>query len=115
MSLNPGGPRINTGEDVTKLFRVEVIRVLYVLAEDYADARHSGQYWSADEDPISVSAVEVSSFKEVDPEWKEARPYGGDGKKTVRQILEEPELEEGPKPYVDPPEQQKFNFEGPSC
>ncbi len=76
-----------------RLYRVTVEQVLYVLADDEAEARDVAGYCEIDEDPV-VFATEVDSESQIDHDWKNARPYTSethkgyaDGDPTCEQIL----------------------------
>lgn len=90
-----------------KLYRVEVVTSLYVLAEDERDARDLGSSHAREEDAASVSACLVNDLREIDPEWRRSLPYGGDGEKTCVEILTQlPHGELAPKP--EDPNQKKL-------
>lgn len=94
------------GKSKMKLYRVEVVKVAYVLAEDGREAELDGQSFASDEEPADVVVDEVTNLDNVEGDWKDSLPYGGSEDLTIRQWFEKPEE---PKPY-DHPDQMKFNF-----
>lgn len=93
-----------------KLFRVEITKVVYMLAEDERDAELDGSGYACDEDAANVMVDEVRTLDDVDGDWKDALPYGGEEDLTVRQWFERPEE---PVSFIDPPEQLRIDFSGP--
>ena len=90
------------------LYRVEVTKVIYVLAENKQEAEDDGPDHAEQESGYEeVFATEATDFVAIEKEWKDSIPYGGDrdDQMTIREFFERP-LE--PQPYVDPPEQQKL-------
>jgi hypothetical protein len=88
-----------------KLFRVEVSKVIYVLAENEAEAEFDAPGHAEEESSADVFVSEANTFEAVESEWRDALPYGSDGDMTIRQFFERAEE---PKPFVDPPEQQRL-------
>lgn len=89
-----------------QLYRVEVSFVMFVLAEDNYSARDLARQYAHDESPDEAFASLVTKPTEIDPEWRNALPYGGTDDKTCTQILT-PEPEPEP-PYEDPNQQKLF-------
>ena len=80
-----------------KLFKVSVEVEFYMMAEDSLSAR-----WKADDfaeealrdgGGIMAHVSEVKDFTSISPEWMESLPYGGDGKRTIKEILEADKVE----------------------
>jgi hypothetical protein len=90
-----------------KLYRVEVMKVLYVLAESEHEADLDAQQYANDADAEDVFVSEAKSLDEVDPQWRDALPYGTNDDVTIEKWFERPEE---PQPFVDPPEQMRFEF-----
>jgi hypothetical protein len=90
-----------------KLFRVEVTKVVYILAEDERQAELSGAGYASDESVEDVLVDEARALDHVDSDWKDSIPYGGDESLTVREWFNKPEE---PAPFVDPPEQKRLDF-----
>jgi len=90
-----------------KLFRAEVTKVVYLLADDLREAELEAEsYADQDGSEAEILVSPVTGPGQVDPGWLEARPFGGpdeDGR-TVREILEP----EPPAPLADPPGQARF-------
>lgn len=89
-----------------KLFRVEVTKVIYMLAEDEGYAALDGPMHAMEEHGDGdVFVTEAENLQAVEEDWRDALPYGGEGDQTIRQYFNQPEE---PKPFVDPPEQKKL-------
>lgn len=56
------------------LYRVEVERVLYVLAEDESEAEDIARGNERDAEP-DTHASEVEGIEDVPPDWRDARPF----------------------------------------
>jgi hypothetical protein len=93
-------------DPVKKLYRVEVSFVMFVLAEDDYRARDLARQYANDESPDEAFATQVLDPSHIDPEWRNALPYGGTDDKTCVQILT-PEPGSEP-PYEDPNQQKLF-------
>lgn len=86
-----------------KLYRVEIERVFYVLAEDEREAERETELTYAredDTDPDCVMATEVTKISTVPEEWLRSRPWGGDddSKQTIQDWWQE---NHQPPPFKD--------------
>jgi hypothetical protein len=71
------------------LHKVEITRIIYVLAENKQKAEREAIWNEKDEEPVSVYVSEVKAKDAVDEEWLTCYPYGDDNcNSTVAQILE---------------------------
>jgi len=73
-----------------KLFRVTIENVLYVVAPDELSAVAVAQTCATDElehAEIIARAIKPGDITYVDPDWRDAPPYGGDGETTCAQIV----------------------------
>lgn len=70
-----------------KLYEVNV--KYYVLAEDEDGATMMPSGFD-----LSACDVDVWEAESLDVAWKDALPFGGDGKKTCGQIMEEQQAEQ---------------------
>jgi hypothetical protein len=70
-----------------KLYVVDVTHTVYVVAEDPQEADRTARRGIREygDDPI-CSASEVKDGP-IDPDWRDAVPYGGEDERTVSQIL----------------------------
>ena len=74
-----------------KLFDVEACIRLIVVARSEREAERIATDNLVDElDGAHVLASEVSSIDNVDPEWKDALPYGAHDERTVREWVSWP-------------------------
>ena len=74
-----------------KLYKVVIERDLYVMADSDIQAEQIGLRYENEEsvnDPSFISVDEATNIELVSKEWRNSIPYGGDDKRTVRQILE---------------------------
>lgn len=57
-----------------KLYRVEIERVLYVLADDESDAEFIARGNEQDTEP-NTRSCEVTDPADVDPDWRKVPPF----------------------------------------
>lgn len=71
-----------------KLYVVDVQHTVYVMAEDLREAEWTarrGIRENVDEPTCSVSEIKGGP---IDPDWRQAIPYGSDDERTVGKIVE---------------------------
>lgn len=75
------------------LFKVSVEVEFYMDAEDeddaYCDAGHYAKEALADGGATVAWVREVKTGERIPPDWLAALPYGGDGERTISQILDD--------------------------
>jgi hypothetical protein len=70
------------------LYRVEVTRVLYVVADDEAAAEREALSAERNDEECWTDALEAESGRaRYDDNWLGCIPYGGDRRATVGQLL----------------------------
>ena len=72
------------------LYRVDIEVTIYVLADDDDEAAYLAKDNVAEEVFMQSPLVkEVRRGDRIDPNWGDAYPWGGQGDKTVRELLDE--------------------------
>ena len=72
--------------DKKRLWRVSVETTIYVMAEDWVSAQDCAERNAKYETGVSLARI-VESINSVSPGARDSIPYGGDGERTIRQIL----------------------------
>jgi hypothetical protein len=78
------------------LYEVYLSATICVVADDLSEAEYTAEMEASSLDHWSAFGREITDVEEVDADWRDAIPFGGDvfSDATVRQILEaEPESE----------------------
>ncbi|MFH1690586.1 MAG: hypothetical protein ABIE42_10190 [Candidatus Eisenbacteria bacterium] len=73
-----------------RLFRVTISATVYILAEDENEAEDEARELHSEETGRTIRADEATDVPDV---WEDSYPFGGDGTKTCREILDAPEDE----------------------
>jgi hypothetical protein len=71
-----------------RLYEVTLTTVVYVMAENGAEACRIAKSHASDEEPDSHEATEITGMDGVPRAWRDSIPYGEEQDRTVRQILE---------------------------
>jgi len=90
-----------------KIFEVLIEKTIYVLADDEAEAELEAKTYETEEEGDAISCREIRGVEQIPVSFRDSLPYGGEEDLTLQQILE---LPLPPVPFVDPPEQQRFDF-----
>lgn len=68
-----------------KLWRVEVTKVVYVLAATREHAERDAEGYANEEYDADVFGHEIETLREVETEWRDSLPYGGADDRTIEQ------------------------------
>ena len=71
-----------------KLFRVEIERTLFVVAEDARAAEIAAEMrYEREESPDYIDAQEVTPMDQLPDDWLRSLPYGAEDNRTVREWI----------------------------